>query len=67
MYNQNLRQIQLLKMLINSNEFLKSEYVCKKLNISDRTLRSDIKSAEREYRENGIQLISKKELAILQQ
>lgn len=60
MYNQNLRQIQLLKMLINSNGFLNSEYVCKKLNISDRTLRSDIKSAEREYRENGIQLISKK-------
>lgn len=55
----NNRMIPFLKLLMNHEEFMKSDAICKELHISDRTLRDDIVKFNTIFEEHGLRILSK--------
>jgi lichenan operon transcriptional antiterminator len=59
MFLNDKRFLKLFKLLSNSKSPIKSEEICKQLDIAPRTLRNDLKKYKSTFSENGVTLISK--------
>lgn len=55
----NNRKIQLLKILMRQEDYIKGEEICNEMNVSGRTLRGDFNEFKPLFFENGIEIISK--------
>lgn len=55
----NIRILQIIKILINTSEIKTIAYIAEKLNVSNKTIRNDLKNVEKILAENNLRLIKK--------